>query len=199
MGIIKSSMFVIAISAVILIVIGLIITLAMFSSPESFGMSRGPGGYLYDSEDYQKYLENKRNTINTEREEQRNKIIAEIGIEEQENRMVNEARTEEQDKINASLYEKWLNGYLEKGGKITHWYNHSTEMESSRWIIFERSTSFGDGSQPSDINIIALEGVKISIVNSSSGEPLGPNSIFFMDNFTHKGNWVPIFMDLEIN
>lgn len=85
-------------------------------------------------------------------------------------------------------YKKWLKGYIQQGGKITHVYDYN--MPKEFYIAtkdFEMYPLFGANS----INVIVPRNVKFL------GGDLGHCNLYFEDGYRNEGNLVPIYKDIK--
>jgi hypothetical protein len=89
-------------------------------------------------------------------------------------------------------YEKWLKGYMEKNESPTHYYDYN--FGRAGFVIAK-----------SDFELIALYGAKsLNIIIPQdikciwSSESLGHNNLYFMKDFIHIGNWIPVYEDLYL-
>lgn len=88
-------------------------------------------------------------------------------------------------------YKRWLRGFLAKGGKISHVYDYPMSQTISEWFVafkdFEISPLYGASS----VYIIVQSGVRFL------GGNLGHSGLYFMDEYTQNGGFVPIYSDLK--
>lgn len=82
-------------------------------------------------------------------------------------------------------YKRWLKGFLDNGGKPTHFYDYKLP---SNFYIANEDVKMIALCGASSIDIIAMPGIKIT------GE-LGHCSVFAMDNFTTQGICIPVYSD----
>jgi hypothetical protein len=83
-------------------------------------------------------------------------------------------------------YKEWLNGYLARGGEITHTYNYP--MPDSFYVAtrnFPLKAMFGSEAK----HIIVPAGVEID------WSYLGHNTLYYTENFSPRGPWVPSYTD----
>ena len=87
-------------------------------------------------------------------------------------------------------YKEWLAGYLEKGKKPTHYYNYPMKRSLDEWRValhdFEIVPLFGANA----LCIIVAKGVKCK------GGELGHSHLYFMDDFSQVGDFVPVYSDI---
>lgn len=88
-------------------------------------------------------------------------------------------------------YIKWLRGYLQKGGKVTHTYDYPMDRVISSWVVAHSDFAIAPLHGSYSLNIIVLNGVKFN------GGNLGHSKLYFMDEFTHESNLVPIYTDVK--
>ena len=108
--------------------------------------------------------------------------------------------------IHKENYELWLDGYIKKGGKITHYYdydfigeamiltNKGIKSEISPHIITTDkpimiSAKYGADSE----HILFVNGVKDIFIPKN----IGHNNYYFMDDFTQIGGFVPCYKDMK--
>ena len=85
-------------------------------------------------------------------------------------------------------YHRWLIGYVERGGKPTHYYDYDTP--SGETFIAFADFDLGDGLYgASSINIIIPEGIRFI------GGNQGHCNLYYMDGFRHSGHFVPVYKD----
>lgn len=88
-------------------------------------------------------------------------------------------------------YKDWLAGFLEKGGKPTHYHDYPMENGLDDWKValknFRIVPLFGTDS----LNIIIPSGIKFL------GGELGHNSLYLMGDFSYVGSWVPIYSNIH--
>lgn len=88
-----------------------------------------------------------------------------------------------------SDYKKWLAGYLEAGGEITHCYDYP--FSRKRFFIANQDIEVPPLFGARSIGIIVPDGLTWSILVT-----IGHNEIYQMDGFRQFGGSVPIFSDL---
>jgi len=91
------------------------------------------------------------------------------------------------------LYEKWLDGYIEKGGIPTHHYDYPFERLAGQFQIARDGDVIDPlfGSQ-SKVYIIPEE------VNNITINGLGHSEVLYMENYTAiNGDFIPVCNDLK--
>ncbi len=87
------------------------------------------------------------------------------------------------------MYKEWLRGYLENGGKPTHFYNYNFPIDDFRMAKNNFIVIPLHGA--SSFQIIVPKGI------TYEGENLGHINIYDMNDFSLKGHWVPIYEDIH--
>ena len=89
----------------------------------------------------------------------------------------------------ASQYNEWIAGFIANGGQPTHCYDYP--MSNQRFYVamkdFKLLALFGSRA----INVIVPKGIEVK------SDDLGHSHLYFMDGFTCRGGFVPIFEDTE--
>ncbi len=86
-------------------------------------------------------------------------------------------------------YLKWLRGFLENGGKITHFYDY---MFPDGFHKALRGFNMIPLCGSSAVQIIVPKGVEIT-----SFQGLGHCDLYLMDGFKVQGGWVPIYKGMK--
>ncbi len=86
-------------------------------------------------------------------------------------------------------YRRWLIGYLENDGKITHVYDY--QFGSWEWYIASDGLVVYPLYGVQSVNIIVPEGVEIEVKGTSH------NAIYYMDGFKKNDCIVPDFSDIK--
>ncbi|MDO8537243.1 MAG: hypothetical protein Q7R94_03275 [bacterium] len=87
-------------------------------------------------------------------------------------------------------YKRWLRGYLEGGGKVTHVYDYP--MSQQDFYVAHKDFKFEKplyGAQ--SIKIIVPRGVRFL------GGDLGHANLYFEDDYRASSGFVPIFEDIK--
>ncbi len=82
-------------------------------------------------------------------------------------------------------YSKWLNGFLENGGKYSKASRHNTPDE---FYILLKSSHIPDGYGAYSINVIVPEGLEVTYEPSH-------NNIYLMDGFKALTDFIPVYQD----
>jgi hypothetical protein len=95
-------------------------------------------------------------------------------------------------------YVTWLNGYIERGGHPTHYYDYPftgfTYALSD--VMVDSDAEFGAKSR----SIIVPRGRKISRTNPDAYfNGWGHTDLFLMDDYQTHGIWVPVYSDPEFD
>jgi hypothetical protein len=86
-------------------------------------------------------------------------------------------------------YIEWLNGYLNKGGKPTHYYDYPFARPAFLSARRDFTTDGECGSHSRHIIVRRQHRYK--------GGELGHNNIFHLHDFSVLGGWVPIYNDSD--
>lgn len=86
-------------------------------------------------------------------------------------------------------YMKWLEGYLERGGKITHVYNYP--FSTQRWYLAKQYMKPMSFYGAKSFNIIIPKGIHLE------RDGWGHCDLFFMDDFSVVGGVVSVFQDIN--
>lgn len=88
-----------------------------------------------------------------------------------------------------SEYNAWITGFIANSGQPTHCYDYPMSNQSFYIAIsdFELLALAGSTS----INVIVPKGIKVK------SDDLGHCNLYFMDDFTCRGGFVPVFEDTE--
>lgn len=86
-------------------------------------------------------------------------------------------------------YLLWLEGFLKNKGEITHVYDYPINMTD--FIFIEKDFYMSPLYGAQSIGLIIKKGVKCL------GGDKGHNELYYMDNFSQKGDFVPIYSDLS--
>ncbi|MBA7700059.1 hypothetical protein ES703_108765 [subsurface metagenome] len=124
-----------------------------------------------------------------------NNFMAEIARHKKESderrKKVNELLKGKLRQARVKDYKNWLAGFLEKGNKPTHCYEYPLERGMEEWKVacsdFQILPLFGANS----LQIIIPKGIKFL------GGELGHSNLYFMDDFSCLGGWVPIYSDIH--
>jgi len=99
----------------------------------------------------------------------------------------------------ASDYQSWLDGFIRKGGRVTHYYDYGfplgdkniTPFNYPSWTIaiadFKMIPLYGSHA----VQIIVPRGIKYL------GGDIGHCSLYFMDDFKNMGDWVPSYGNVK--
>lgn len=103
-------------------------------------------------------------------------------------------------------YEKWLDGYLKRGGNITHYYKYPLTTtvvrfgsQGSREKTVIDSAIISSSLKP----VFSKElGANSKHILYTSKQPacmpnIGHNNYYFMDGFTQIGGFVPCYKDMK--
>lgn len=91
-------------------------------------------------------------------------------------------------KATARDYRRWLEGWVAKEGKTTHYYDRPLDSD---FYVVTSNMDLPPYYGASSISLIVPEGIEVTF-----SEGLGHNNIYFMDSFDHAGSWVPLFDDI---
>lgn len=94
-------------------------------------------------------------------------------------------------KIFIDDYNNWLSGFLDNGGKITHFYNYSFDFNNWFCVIGDCEWEiplFGSNS----CNFIILNSVDFKFNEKECGHI----NFYFMGGFKHIGNCVPFYKNM---
>ena len=100
-------------------------------------------------------------------------------------------------------YKEWLEGFLAKGGKPTHWYDYpitnrgvylSGGQAPATWFVAKKDFATLPLCGSMAIHVIVPTGIQ---VDKTAG--LGHCNLYYMDGFGYDGHWVPVFTDTVVN
>ena len=95
-------------------------------------------------------------------------------------------------------YALWLEGYLENGGDVTHWYNYAMpcdrlyvlpeDCRAEVWPLY--------GAQA--VSVIIKQGASVAFrpVANMRDPDIGHNHLYFMDGYREFGGFVPCYPDV---
>lgn len=84
-------------------------------------------------------------------------------------------------------YEKWLKGYLLRGGKISHWYDY--EFTGYDWFVAEKDLVLEPLYGANLVWLIVPESIEVQ-----GADNFGHSGIFYMKNFSSTSpDWAPYF------
>lgn len=83
-------------------------------------------------------------------------------------------------------YARWLVGFLERGGEITHYYDYKMP-----WTFY---IAIRDFSLPPFYGSLSVSVIVPAHITVEYGDT-GHNNLFLMDGFHHGGGWVPVYSD----
>lgn len=86
-------------------------------------------------------------------------------------------------------YMDWVRGYIENGGKPTHYYDYPFSQES--FVIAKHNFTMMPRYGAKSINIIVPKGVYVM------GKDIGHSNLYFMDGYRQVGGNVPIYEDMK--
>lgn len=84
-------------------------------------------------------------------------------------------------------YNKWITGYIKRGGKPSHAYDYPA---GNHLMIATYDIQLMPLYGSSSLNIIVPEGITIK-----TPEGLGHSNLYFMAGFHCRGGFVPVFSD----
>jgi len=85
-------------------------------------------------------------------------------------------------------YLKWLKGYVGNGNSPTHNYDYNLPNDNFYVAVLDFCLDTGFyGAQ--SFNIIVPKNVKIDIKEQ------GHCNFYYMENYTSKGSWIPVYKD----
>ena len=90
-----------------------------------------------------------------------------------------------------SDYKKWLEGYLEKGGNFSHYYDY--DMRLDNWFVAIKDFPMQDYYGAMSIYIIIPVNLKIT----DTPTKFGHNEIYFMENFEALGHFIPLYKNIS--
>lgn len=111
--------------------------------------------------------------------------------EEEHNAMVEEYNHNMDGKTRPATkedYMKWLKGYLENGGNVTHVYDRNMGLDD--WEVVTKDFVISQLYGASSKNLIIENGVTFK------GGAEGHNGMYFMDGFRLHCGIVPIYSDI---
>jgi hypothetical protein len=89
-------------------------------------------------------------------------------------------------KTSIDEYRHWLNGFLENGGKVTHYYDYPFSRQTFYTAMSSGHLTPQYGA--SSFCVLAPAGVKIT-----SG---GHNNVLHVEGFSASGSFIPMFSDI---
>jgi hypothetical protein len=89
------------------------------------------------------------------------------------------------DKID---YIKWLTKYIEYGGKPTHFYDYAF---NDFYVLTQEHVEIPPLYGGLSLNIIVPEFVELI-----KAKNIGHNNLYFMKDFTQRGDFVPVYRDI---
>jgi len=92
-------------------------------------------------------------------------------------------------KATEKSYGKWIEGFIQSGGTITHWYDYNSTRWNNILIAtedFKLEPLYGAAS----IMVIVPIGINVEY------DELGHNNIYYLDGYRHDGFFVPCFNDI---
>lgn len=111
-----------------------------------------------------------------------------LRADEEKQRAFNQTVRPLLSRATAQAYNNWLIGFMTRGGEPTHCYDYP--MPDSFYEAvgdFELPQFFGTLA----VHIIVPTSVKVAY------DRLGHNTLYLMDGFDYKGDWVPLYADLQ--
>lgn len=90
----------------------------------------------------------------------------------------------------ASHYKQWLTGYLDNGGKPSHFYDY--DLPKSFYIATSNFISLNLCGSTA-IHVIVPKGIDID-----TSEGIGHCSFYLMSDFSIIGHWVPVYRNTVI-
>lgn len=90
-------------------------------------------------------------------------------------------------------YVLWLDGYVAKGGKITHEYDY--EWATDAWFYAPLEFISNDECGANSMRVICESWVEPQRGKCSAFGGWGHNNIYLMNDFAVIGRWVPIYSD----
>jgi len=98
-------------------------------------------------------------------------------------------------KADVTAYRLWLEGYLKKGGKITHYYDYPFSRNDDWYIAIQDVTIYPIGR----FNIIVSQGVKIHFPEGYTWRRYdGAINFYYIDNYETNSTWIPTYSDIDI-
>lgn len=85
-------------------------------------------------------------------------------------------------------YRAWLEGWVEAGGEISHYYDYSLPSD---FYVATSDLKLPPLYGASSISVIVPPGITITFE-----EGLGHSNLYFMDGFDHEGYCVPAYSNL---